>query len=342
MEADHHPPLTRPPDVPGDALAPRAAAAKVSSCGALALGLLCAGYAALRLQMNGEYKGATWAQIADFSAPLPFGHRPLVPLLAAPLRALADLPLALLWGVFEALAALVLWSALRAALRPHVPARWDITLATFFFALLPFAFLLKHKWAVFYPWDTPAMAFVAGGLALVEARRIRLAALLCLVAALNRESAALIPAAALVLGWRAAGPRVALRDTLTLLLACGAGRIAVALALPESHGPALHFYLGKDTPRWLHNLEWLGDPLHLLWLPTYFALLPLLWLLLWPQISRPHRGLGLVALAYFVGLMFVANIYEPRVYGELMVLLYIPAAVALCRWLRRADTLGGA
>ena len=116
-------------------------------------------------------------------------------------------------------------------------------------------------------------------------------------------------------------------------------RIAVALALPESRGPALHFYLGKDTPRWLHNLEWLGDPLHLLWLPTYFAFLPLLWLLLGPQIARPHRGLGLVALAYFTGLMLVANIYEPRVYGELMVLLYVPAGVALCRWLRRADRL---
>lgn len=333
MEADHHPPLTRPPE------GRTAAVSKPSLRGRLGLALLCAGYAALRLQMNGEYKGATWAQIADFSAPLPFGHRPLVPLLAAPLRALADPPLALLWGLFEALAALALWSALRAALRPHVPARWDIALATSFFALLPFAFLLKHKWAVFYPWDTPAMAFVAGGLALVEARRLRLAALLCLVAALNRESAALIPAAALVLAWRTEGPRAALRAALALLLACGVGRIAVALALPESRGPALHFYLGKDTPRWLHNLEWLGDPLHLLWLPTYFAFLPLLWLLLGPQIARPHRGLGLVALAYFTGLMLVANIYEPRVYGELMVLLYVPAGVALCRWLRRADRL---
>ena len=40
--------------------------------------------------------------------------------------------------------------------------------------------------------------------------------------------------------------------------------------------------------------------------------------------------------------MPVANIYEPRVYGEILVLLYIPAAVAACRWLRAGDTLAQA
>lgn len=309
---------------------------------ALALALLAAGWAALRLQMNGEYKGATWAAIADFTAPLPFGHRPLVPLLAWPLRAATGWPLALVWGVLEALAALALWLALRAALRPHVPARWDMALATCFFALLPLPFLLKHKWAVFYPWDTPAMAFVAGGLALVAARRHALAAALCLVAALNRESAVLIPAAALTLRWRSDGLRRAAGPVLALLSACAAGRLAVALALPNNPGHALHFHLGKDTPRWLHNLEWLGDPLHWLWLPTYFTFLPLLWALLWRHIGPAERGLGLVAAAWFAALMLVANIYEPRVYGELLVLLYVPAAVALCRWLRGADTLPAA
>src|SRR5690606_22157470 len=39
----------------------------------LALVVLTGGWAALRLQMNGEYKNASWAAIAEFSAPLPFG-----------------------------------------------------------------------------------------------------------------------------------------------------------------------------------------------------------------------------------------------------------------------------
>jgi len=312
-----------------------------------ALALLAAGWAALRLQMNGEYKGATWAQIADFSAPLPFGHRPLMSLAAWPLRAATDWPLALVWGGLEAAAALALWFALRAALRPLVGARWDMFFATCFFALLPFAFLLRHKWAVFYPWDTPAMAFVAGGLALVGARKFAAAAALCFVAALNRESAILIPAAALALhvGWSGhvlKDMREMARPLAAMLAAYVAGRLAVALALPDNPGAALHFFLGKDTPRWLHNLEWLAEPVHWLWLPMYFALLPLAWALLWSRISRDHRRLGLVALVWFAALMLVANIYEPRVYGELLVLLYVPVAAAACRWLRAADTLGAA
>ena len=125
-----------------------------------------------------------------------------------------------------------------------------------------------------------------------------------------------------------------------MLGACVAGRVAVALALPDNPGSALHFAIGKSTPRWLHNLEWLGDPVHWLWLPMYFALLPLLWALLWRRLDPAQRRLGLVALAYFAALMLVANIYEPRVYGEILVILYIPAAVAVCRWLGAADTLG--
>lgn len=313
---------------------------------AAALALLAASWAALRLQMNGEYKGAPWAAIAEFSAPLPFGHRVLVPLLAAPLRALTGWPLALVWGVFEALAAAGLWLALRAALRPLVPVRWDMSLATGFFALLPPVFLLKHKWAVFYPWDTPAMALLALGVALVAARRFAAATALCFVAALNRESAALIPAAALALHVGTGANRHVLRDIRAVAgpvaamgAACVAARLAVAAALPDLPGPALHFYLGKNTPRWLHNLEWLQDPLHWLWLPAYVAFLPLVWALLWRQIAPPERRLGLVAAAYFAALLPVANIYEPRVFGEILVLLYIPAAAALCRWLRGHDTL---
>lgn len=304
------------------------------TCRGAALVLLAAGWAALRLQMNGEYKGAPWAAIADFSAPLPFGHRPLMSLVAWPLRAATDWPLALVWGALETAAALALWFAVRAAVRPHVPARWDMFFSTCLFALLPFAFLLKHRWAVFYPWDTPAMAFTAAGLALVQARRFPAAIGLCFAAALNRESAALIPAIALALHGRRA-----IRPALAMFAAYAAARVAVALALPDNPGLPLHFAIGKNTPRWLHNLEWLADPVHWLWLPMYFALLPLVWALLWRQIAPPQRRLGLVALAYFAALMVVANIYEPRVYGEILIILYIPAAAAVCRWLRAADTL---
>ncbi|MFY0537362.1 hypothetical protein [Nannocystis pusilla] len=315
------------------------------ACRGGALVLLAAGWAALRLQMNGEYKGATWAQIAEFTAPLPFGHRPLMALVAWPLRAATDWPLALVWEYAKPRPP---WGCgSRCARRCG---RWWVRDGTCFRDM----FLRAAGVPV------PAEAQVGGVLPVGHAgdgvhRRRPGAGGGSQV--LRRDGAVLR---------RGAQPRERGADSRGRAGAArrsfptcpeghpqsdppGAGddrgvlraRLAVALALPDNPGPALHFAIGKNTPRWLHNLEWLAEPVHWLWLPMYFALLPLAWVLLFKQISADHRRLALIALAWFAGLMLVANIYEPRVYGELLVLLYVPVAAAACRWLR-ADTLGAA
>ena len=165
----------------------------------LALLLLAAGHAALRLAMNHEFTGAPWDELLDFSAAKPFGLRVLVPLLAWPLHALLRVPTLWVFGLFELLATAALVLATAAALRPFVPPRWPAALGVLLVLLLPVAFLLQHRWPVFFPYDTPAMAFTAGGVALLLRRRWRAAALLTFLAALNRESALLLPACALAL-----------------------------------------------------------------------------------------------------------------------------------------------
>src|SRR5687767_14742234 len=54
----------------------------------LALFILAAGYAGLRLEMNHEFEGAAWDELLAFTAAKPFGLRVLVPLLAWPLHSL--------------------------------------------------------------------------------------------------------------------------------------------------------------------------------------------------------------------------------------------------------------
>lgn len=334
----------------------------------LALLLLCAGHAALRLAMNREFAGAPWDELLDFSAAKPFGLRVLVPLLAWPLHALLRVPTLWVFGLFELLATAALVLATAAAVRPFVPPRWSAALGVLLVLLLPIAFLLQHRWPIFYPYDTPAMAFTAGGVALLLHRRWRAATLLAALAALNRESALLLPACLLALHLPVRPPvpnnlsqepsppvpnnlstpsqpvpddlsqkpstlRQLLPPTLALLAAVLTVRTLVGLVLRDNPGAPLQFFV-DGTPRLLANLAWLEEPSHWLRLPAYFGWLPLAWPLLAPWMPTPLRRLGWLGLAYIAALLWVANIDEPRVYGEAIVLLYLPCAVALTRWLR--------
>ena len=349
--ADHHlSPRTGPPAsaASGERLSPPTDAPPAPSRlrAGLALLLLALGYAALRLAMNHEYAGAPWDRLLDFSAAKPFGLRVLVPLLAWPLHGLLRVPTAWVFGLFEALATAGLVLATAAALRPFMPRRWAAALGAALVVLLPVPFLLQHRWPIFYPYDTPAMAFTAAGVALLVRGRWRAAAALAVLAALNRESAVLLPAAAVALLVRvpsgAVPPDMSVRTlplrqlfprALGLAAAVAAARLGVGVALRDNPGAPLQLFV-DDAPRLLVNLAWLEAPEHWLYLPGYLGLVPLVWLLLPGWMPAPLRRLGWVALAWLGALLWVANIDEPRVYGEALVLLYLPAAVAVQRWLQ--------
>ncbi|MBL9101773.1 MAG: hypothetical protein JNL82_12495 [Myxococcales bacterium] len=333
-----------PPAAPVSPAAPAPVPADIPRSRALlALLALAAGYAALRLAMNREFEGAPWDELLAFTAPKPFGLRVLIPLLVWPLHAALRLPIAWIFALVETLATAALAACLARALRPAMPARWADALGLGFLLLLPIPFLLQHRWPIFYPYDTPAMAFTAAGVALVLAERWRAAAALVFCAALNRESAVLLPFAALALHWPASDspvPKTSLRPlalrSAALLAAYAAARLAVGLALADNPGAPLQFFVDQ-TPRLLLNLAWLEEPAHWPLLPAYLGFIPLLWLVLSAWIPPRLRRLGWVALVYLGALMWVANIDEPRVYGEPMVLLWIPAAVGLARWLRAGE-----
>jgi hypothetical protein len=303
---------------------------------------VAAGYAALRLAMNREFAGAPWDELLAFTAPKPFSLRVLVPLLVWPLHALLRVPTAWVFALVETLATVALVLAIAAAVRPYLPQRWSHALGAAFLALLPIPFLLQHRWPIYYPYDTPAMAFTAAGVALVLRARWRAAAVLTFFAALNRESAILLPFAALALQIPINSPvpedspRRVLPRVLALLAAFAAARLLVGLALHANPGEPLQLFVDR-APRLLLNLAWLEDPGHWLLLPAYFGFIPLLWLAVAAWIPAGLRRLGWVALVYVGALLWVANVDEPRVYGEAMVLLWIPVAVGLARWLRAAD-----
>ncbi|MEX1364567.1 MAG: hypothetical protein AB1Z98_15680 [Nannocystaceae bacterium] len=295
--------------------------------------VLAAGYAALRLTMNEQYDVAPWSALVQLRAPLPFGHRVLVPLLVRPLLALG-LPLPLALGLWETAATAGLAGAVAWTLRPHGGARLGMAAGLLALLTLPWLFLLPHRWPIFYPWDTPAMALLVAGIGAIDRERWGLAMVLALLAALNRESAILLPAAALLLAPpRASSWRPELARVAGLLAVVLVGRVAIAIALPDNPGPPVHFTVGNGGYRVLNNLHWLAEPRHLLLTLPSLAGWPLAWALLAGQVGPRWRRLWLLAWAQTAGLLVVANIYEPRAFGEVLALALLPTAIGVARWL---------
>ncbi|MEM9460771.1 MAG: hypothetical protein AAGF11_41795 [Myxococcota bacterium] len=307
--------------------------------------VLAAGYAALRLTMNEEYRVAPWAALVEFRAPLPFGHRVLIPLLVRPLLAAGiSLPLAL--GILEAAAAAGLVGATAWVLRPRLGERLARVAGIALLLLLPWLFLLPHRWPIFYPWDTPAMALLMLGIGAVERQRLGLCLGIAVVAALNRESALVLPVAAVLLdppggvaGGVAGGPawslawRRPLARVAALLSVVLAVRVAVALALPGNPGPPLHFTVGDGGYRVFNNLRWLADPRHALLVIPSLGAWPLAWPCLAWWVDARWRRLWTLAWLQTAGLLVVANIYEPRAFGEVLATAYLPTVFGLARWL---------
>jgi hypothetical protein len=292
-------------------------------------------YAVLRLLLNREYKHARWEDLVAFRAPLPFGHRVLMPALVHPLGHLG-VPLRVALGLLELVALVALILVLRRLFRRFLDERRALLLAVGFFFLLPFVFLFRYKWPIFYPWDTPAMLATVLGLLFALERRFALGVLLTAVAAANRESALLIPlVTAAVLAGRERTRRLVL-VCLAMLAAYVLVKTGVALALPDNPGKALHFTV-DGRYRVFRNLEWLAAPDHMLRMLANLAFLPLLWPLLARLAPADLRRLLLVIWPCLLGLLVVANAYEPRAFGELVVLGWVPVAVGLGRWIAGED-----
>lgn len=295
--------------------------------------LVVTGYALLRLVMNREYEGATWEQLYSLQAPLPFGHRILIPLLCRPLVDGLGLPIRQAFQVFEILSGFALFLALRWTLRAYVAERVASFFACLFFFVLPFLFLLNYRWPVFYPYDTPSVAFTVLAFGLLVRERWGLAVAVMAVAAVNREIAAFFPLLAFCLLFGRVPTRKIVGWMLVMWAVYFAVRSAIALALPQDLGESLHFHVG-DTLRILNNLDWLVvSRLNAVLLLASMGFLPVFWITLRDWLPSGLWRVGLLALLMFIPLLFVGNLYEPRIYGEIAVLLYLPLCLACWGWL---------
>lgn len=286
-------------------------------------------YAGLRAAFTHEYSAAPWSKLLAFEAPLPFGHRVLVPWLVRPLvdagRSPADV-----FAIVEGIAFAVVLLATAGALEHWLPRRRARIAAALVGVILPLVYVLPRKWPLLYPWDGAALAVLAVAVWAMVRGRFGVACVAAAVGAFNRETALLVVPLLLALHVHDPSRRRTAWAWAELTLALVIlARIAIGVLLPDNPGPPLHFTIGRGGYRVLNNLHWLAKPAHWGWLVAYIGVAPLAWPLLARRIPGPLHRVALVGLAYFFSALVVANIYEPRAWGESVYLVSLAVVVGV-------------
>lgn len=286
-------------------------------------------YALLRVRVN---LNLSWDEYYALASGLPVGHRVLVPMLARPLVEWMPLTPAHAFLIFEALATLLLLYVLWHTLADRIGTRSAMIGAGSFLLVLAWLYLPRYGQGIFYPFDTPAIAFTILFVRLILLRRWGWAIAFTALAASNRETAGFFPLIAGALGLRLLPLGRLAVLVVTLFVGYAAVRLLIVALVPATGGPHVLFYVPSGRSIALNNLYWLASPINLLVLLASMGFVPLVWLALRRWVPADLVVLPPAAFWMFIALLVVGNAYEPRIYGEMLVVLWLPVAVAAARW----------
>ena len=319
-----------------------------------AAGALAVAYATARMAFTHEIDPARLADLVAGEASLPFQYRALVPALVglvAALPGVAAVPLAALFGVVEATAALGAWAAFRRFLRPHLGgapeaagARASVLALALF---VPLGLGLASPWrynAIYFPWDTVSVAAFTLGLALLQERRWGAFYALFAVATLNRETTCFLTVALVLAEVDRRPEGASLWRHLGGLAAHGGAQLAIWLGVKTALAAA---FAGNAAP---------GAEAGGLFVPTYVRSV---WILTsvpgWAYLGLAMGGAWLVPLllrqrlagvrwapyarvvpVFLLGMALVGELLEVRIYAELLPLATAGLVLSLASVVREA------
>ncbi|VEB39488.1 hypothetical protein [Legionella cherrii] len=298
---------------------------------------LLLGYAFLHYTLTRPFIETTFDQLLNFSIPFPYAQRVLVPLLVYPFSLLPIQP-GTCFFLAEWLFTSLMYLGIYQLLRFEFNARQAQLLSWLFILLLPLVLVINYRFTVgraatfFYPADTPAIFFTAlGFLWCLRAQWLYFVPLVFL-ATFNRESSILMVLLIPALHWQKL--REVFRPLVFSFFAYITARIIILMSLRGIPGKLIEWNAyNSPNSHFEMNLEWLFADLNLFMFCFCFAGLPLFWFGFYDYIPKTYRPLRYVAAFYFIGLLLVGNFIEPRIFGEIIALLYLPVCIALRNWI---------
>lgn len=303
--------------------------------------LAAAYFTQLRFELTGENHHARLPDLVQGTADTPFQYRILVPwLVGRALRVeavarLAGSPLNL-FKAGELLATFTLLLVFRRYLRDYVAhALARDLLALGLLWVLVAHFVVPREIPFWYPSDIPAIVFFTLGLLWIREKRWVAFYPLFAVATLNRETTIFLTLAWLAVGLGRERPAVLAAHTVAQLVVWTGIKAWLHTAYGGNPGAGLLEIAEQvgGRPHVLVNLEFLARPAHWPSLASAFGFA-------WIPCALGFRAVRdrfaertlLVALAYVAVAMFVGNVYELRVYGELVPIVLVGAILALGTW----------
>lgn len=286
--------------------------------------LLCAvGFTRILFSSTTQAPAASLERLTDMSAARPFQYRVLVPLLVRGVMLLSpDSPLRELYFVMTIGFVLMLLLAFSLYLGRYYPER--IAIPGALLILYPMFWNYCLLGPFYYPSDIPAAMLFVFGLLAIDTRRTAAYYAVFALACLNRETACFLTAAFLLhevpgRAWRRLGAHAVAQGLIWVGI-----KAALLYAFRDHGGAVVYEHHLASNIRHILDLRTNGA------VCTAFAF-GLVWMLIplgWARVPPPQKRLLLIVPPFLLVMALVGNLWETRIYNELIPLLTAPALAA--------------
>jgi hypothetical protein len=200
-----------------------------------------------------------------------------------------------------------------------------------FWRQMYFTFIISVHLNVYYPSDVLSIAFICIGLYLAEQRNWRLLLLIIPLATLNRETAVLLAGFYFIRTWLE-GPRKATFVSITLAIIWPVTKLAISWLLNAPAGGLVSLYTEYGRLRFFYNFAFLKPrrfyEFFTINCVAAFGFTWVLFLLKDYRFNLFQPYLYLFPL-FLLGMVFVGNLSEIRIFGEFIPIVSLALAVGL-------------
>lgn len=211
-------------------------------------------------------------------------------------------------------------------------------LSWLFMLLLPLTSVINYRFAAtgqapfYFPNDSASLFFMAFGMLLCLQSRWNMFVPLVFLATFNRESSILLVLLIPALHWSRL--RDVIRPLIVSILVFVAAKLLIIMLVHHLPGQYVELYFFQTNHTHFEvNFLRLLEGQQIFFFPFCLACLPLFWFAYYDYIPQRYQPLRYVALVWFLALLVVGNFIEARIFGEIIVLIYLPVCVSLYRWL---------
>lgn len=299
---------------------------------------LLLGYAFMHVKLTGVYFKATFDKLANFSAPITFGQRLLIPLFAHVISYFTSLDLDKIYFLIEWIFISLFYFALLRLMQYEFTLRQAQLLSWLFLLLLPLMTVINYRFTTdgpatfFFYYDSPSLFFLTLGFLFCLRSHWLYFLPLLFVATINRESSLLLILFIPALHWNHL--HAVYKQIILSLAVYVLARSLVLIFLHDSSGTLLEWYFKSSSDTHFKvNFQWLLNEQHIFLFIFCFAGLPFFWFAFYDYIPLLFRPLRYVALFYFIVLLVIGNFPEVRIFSEIVLMLYLPVCIALKSWI---------